>query len=111
MKREDRKAAVDAYKKRKALAGIYALRCTATGQCWVGRAPDLAKIRNRLWFTLAQGASAYPTLQTAWNQHGEGAFKLEIVEELEEEETAFVRERALKDRLDHWAAALQATPI
>jgi hypothetical protein len=33
----DRKAAVAEYKKRKAIAGIYAVRCPANGQVWVGR--------------------------------------------------------------------------
>ncbi|MBP0580200.1 GIY-YIG nuclease family protein [Labrys sp. LIt4] len=111
MKREERKAVVDAYKKRKIAAGIYAVRCAETGDCWVGRAPDLSKIRNRLWFTLGQGVSLNQALQTAWKKHGEHAFRLEIVEELEDEEVAFVRERVLKERLDHWVAALAAKPI
>ncbi|MGN8115417.1 GIY-YIG nuclease family protein [Labrys sp. 22185] len=111
MKREDRKAAVDAYRKRKVAGGIYAVRCAETGDCWVGRAPDLSKIRNRLWFTLGQGVGLNPALQAAWNRHGEQAFTLEIVEELEDEEVAFIRERALKERLDHWIAVLTAKPI
>ena len=111
MKREDRKAAVDAYRKRKVAGGIYAVRCAETGECWVGRAPDLSKIRNRLWFTLGQGVSLNQALQAAWNRHGEQAFTLEIVEELEDEEVAFIRERALKERLDHWIAVLTAKPI
>lgn len=111
MKREDRKAAVDAYKKRKVAAGIYAVRCAGTGECWVGRAPDLTKIRNRLWFTLGQGASLNLALQSAWKEHGEHAFILEIVEELEDEEVVFVRERVLKERLEHWIAVLAAKPI
>ncbi|MGJ4854769.1 GIY-YIG nuclease family protein [Labrys sp. KB_33_2] len=111
MKREDRKAVVDAYKKRKVAAGIYALRCTETGDCWVGRAPDLSKIRNRLWFTLGQGASLNQGLQSAWSRHGERTFSLEIIEQIEDEEVAFVRERTLKERLDHWVATLAAKPI
>lgn len=111
MKHLDRKAALEAYKKRKVAAGIYAIRCTPTQECWVGRAPDLAKIRNRMWFTLRQGVSLHLTLQAAWNRHGEAAFSLEILEELEDEDIAFVRGRALKERRDHWAATLQARPI
>ena len=40
MQREDRKAAISAYKKREAAAGIYAVRCKASGEVWVeiGRA-------------------------------------------------------------------------
>ena len=56
MKTEARKAAIAAYKETKSTPGIFALRCTATGAAWVGRAADLATIRNRLTFTLARGA-------------------------------------------------------
>ena len=55
MKGEGRKAAVAAYKERKVETGIYAVRCTASDQVWVGIAPDLSTIQNRLWFTLRQG--------------------------------------------------------
>jgi len=44
MKREQRKAAVAAYRERKAKAGIYAVVCHATGQRWIGRAADLDDI-------------------------------------------------------------------
>jgi len=44
MKRELRKAAVAAYRERKAKAGIYAVVCHATGQRWIGRAADLDAI-------------------------------------------------------------------
>ena len=48
MKGEDRKRAVAAYKERKVEAGIYVVRCLASGQVWVGSAPDLSTIQNRL---------------------------------------------------------------
>jgi hypothetical protein len=59
---ETRRAAVAAYKERKPRMGIYAVRCAVTGQCWVGRAMDLAKIQNRLWFTLRMGNNTHRTL-------------------------------------------------
>lgn len=34
---EDRKAAIAAYKERKVIGGVYAVRCAATGEVWVGR--------------------------------------------------------------------------
>ena len=36
MSTSDRKAAKVAYKERKPAAGIYAVRCTPTGEAWVG---------------------------------------------------------------------------
>ncbi|MDR6294243.1 hypothetical protein E9232_006797 [Inquilinus ginsengisoli] len=111
MKGDDRKAAVDAYKERKVAAGIYAVRCEPLGECWVGRAPDLATIQNRLWFTLRQGSNPHRSLQAAWRAHGPEAFSFAVLEQLEDEDIAYVRDRALKDRLAHWAATLRATTI
>jgi len=96
---KDRKAAVAAYKERKADAGIYAVRCLPTGLRWIGRTPDLATARNRLWFTLRQGMHANRTLQAAWNELGADSFAFEPVESLDEETLAYVRDRVLKDRL------------
>jgi hypothetical protein len=107
----DRKEAVNAYKERTKSAGIFAIRCAATGECWVGRAPDVDTIRNRLWFTLRQGSSTHRAVQAAWRDHGEAAFHFEIVERLEEEDFAYARDRILKERLAHWAAEMRATAI
>ena len=111
MKNDDRKAAIRAYKERKTVAGIYALRCTATGQCWVGRAPDVTTIENRIRFSLRQGSDPHPTLQTASKAHGAEAFTFEIVEQLKDEDSAYVRDRTLSERLAHWAGALSAEAI
>lgn len=106
-----RKTAINDYKERKASAGIYAIRCAASGQCWVGRAPDTGAIANRVWFMLRQNASTHRSLQEAWNLHGAEAFTLEIVEVLDEDLTPYARQDALKTRLGHWASALGAAAI
>lgn len=111
MKTEDRKAAVAAYKELKAVAGIYAVRCLASGQCWVGRALNLDTVQNRLWFTLRHGGTAPAGLHAAWRAHGPGSFAFEAVERLKEEELTFVRDRMLRARLAHWRTALQAETI
>ncbi|MBE9607543.1 GIY-YIG nuclease family protein [Acetobacteraceae bacterium H6797] len=113
MTKDTRKAALRRYKERKAATGIYALRCTASGECWVGRALDLAAIRNQLWFSLRLGTSPFASLQAAWNRHGEAAFSLISVEphEAAEGETPYLRDKALKARQAHWCAALKASPI
>lgn len=111
MKTEDRKAALAAYKERKAVAGIYALLCLPTGQRWAGRAPDLGKIQNRIWFSLRLNAHTHRDLQAAWNAHGAEAFQFEELERIDEEELAYVRDRVLKDRLRHWCEHLPAQPL
>lgn len=111
MKRDYRKAAVAAYRKREVATGIYAVRCIPTGTVWVGQAPDLSTIQNRLWFTLRLGNNTHRSLQDAWRTLGAEAFTFEILECLEEEEIDYVRARLLQARLAHWAEKLQATRI
>ena len=111
MDKSERKAAVSAYKEREVAAGIYAVRCAPSGECWVGQSPDLSKIQNRLWFTLRQGGNQHASLSAAWQKHGADAFSFEIVEELEEAESAYLRDRALKERRAHWLTELSASAI
>src|SRR3712207_6747734 len=110
MRPEQRKAVIAAYKERKVASGIYAVRRAATGEIWVGRAPDLSTVWNRLSFTLAQGAHSSASLQSAWRAaHGEG-FAFERLEPIEED-VANVRDRLMKERLEHWRAELGAEII
>lgn len=82
-----------------------------SGETWVGRAPDLSTIQNRIWFTLRLGSNSRPSLQAAWNLHGPDAIAFEIVEQIDEEENAYIRDRVLKARLDHWLGVLGAIGI
>ena len=111
MKIEDRKAAVAAYKERKAPAGIYALRCTVTGECWVGRAKDLGTIRNRVDFMLRTGTTPHRELRAAIRTHGAEGFCLHVVEELKDDISAQERDRLLKRALEHWSETLGARAI
>lgn len=111
MRNDERKAAVAAYKERKVVAGIYAVRCTATGQCWAGAAPDLSTVQNRLWFTLRLGGICRPSLQAAYRSHDREAFAYEEVERLPEEEDSYIRGKKLKERLTHWCTKLGAEPL
>lgn len=111
MQHVDRKAAIAAYKERKVAAGIYVVRCAASGQQWAGSAVNLATIWNRLCFTLRQGTDRRPLLQTAWKEHGPESFTFRIVEQLEDEEPGYTRDRALQERLVHWCKVLEAQPM
>jgi hypothetical protein len=107
----EKKAAIAAYKERKVVGGIYAVRCRATDRRWIGWAPNLATIQNRLWFALRLGTSPHRTLQAAWREHGGESFVLEEVERLDEEPSAFVRDRTAKERHAHWCSVLKAEAI
>ena len=107
----DRKAAIAAYKDRKTVAGVYVVRCAASGEAWVGQAPNLDTIQNRIWFSLRQGSHTCRSLQAAWNTHGEAGLTFGECERLEDEETAYVRNALLKERMLHWLWELKAEPI
>ena len=111
MRPEDRKAALAASRERKTAAGIYLLHCAPSGQRWVGRATDLASIENRLRFTLRHRSHSHRGLQAAWDAHGPEAFLLEELERLEEASLAYLRDRILKQRLDHWRGKLGVEAI
>jgi hypothetical protein len=106
----DRKAAVAAYRERKTPAGVFAVRCPASGEAWVGHAPDVDAIRNRIWFTLRQGGSSYLQLQAACAAHGLEALEFEVLERVEED-SALARARILKERTAHWRERLVAAAI
>jgi len=110
MKAEDRKAAIAAYKKRSAAAGIFAVRCQGSGQgagqVWVGQTLNLDTMQNRIWFSLRMGSHSNADLQRAWSAHGEANFTYEPLEQLKDEELAYVRDKLLKERELHWRSTL-----
>lgn len=107
----DRKAAIAAYKERKTIAGIFVVRCTGTNEAWVGQAPNLETIQNRIWFALRQGSHPCRSLQAAWNAHGDAGLTFGECERLEDEENGYVRSALLKERALHWRTGLKAEAI
>ena len=115
MKTEDKKAARAAYKERKQVAGIFAIRCAPTGEVWVGQTLTLLTIQNRLWFMLTHGrpetSLVMTSLRAAWSAHGPDSLRFEELERVDDEEilnSPYVRDTLLKERLAHWIAMLGA---
>lgn len=105
---EQRRAAVAAYKERTVSAGVYAVRCAQSGRIWVGTAPDLSTIENRIRFQLRLNACPHRDLQAAWNEHGGDSLAFDVLERLDDEPLAYARTAALKARLAHWSTTLDA---
>ncbi|HEV2504985.1 MAG TPA: GIY-YIG nuclease family protein [Mesorhizobium sp.] len=97
-----------AYKKRDVPAGIYGLICAETNQRWVGYSPDLDAMPNRLWFTLRLGSHRAAALQAAYNQHGQDAIAIEVLELFEDD--CQPEGAALKERLSFWRDKMDALP-
>jgi hypothetical protein len=111
MDRQDRKAAIAAYKERKPAWGVYAVICTATGEAWVGRSRHLDTQKNGLWFALKQGGSPFASLQAAWRLHGESEFRFEELERLREDFSELGRLDEIKRRQTLWLARLHASAL
>lgn len=110
MQKDARRAAAAAYKKREAMAGVYAVR-SAGGGVWVGYARDIDAIRNRVWFTLRTGGHMSGSLQAAWDAEGEAAFDLEPLELVEDDRLGFTPEKVLRERAGHWRERLGGEAI
>ncbi len=111
MDRQDRKAAVAAYKERKPAFGVFAVICNATGEAWVGTSRHVDTQKNGLWFTLNLGSSPYAALQAAWRDHGETEFRFEELERLREDFPQLGRMDELKRRQALWRDRLRASTL
>ena len=111
MDQKARKAAIAAYKERKAACGVYAVICTATGQAWVGQSRHLDTQRNGLWFTLKHGTNPHRSLQAAWTLHGPDEFRFEELERLRDDYPPLTRGNELARRQALWTERLQALPL
>ncbi|MCB1518301.1 MAG: GIY-YIG nuclease family protein [Hyphomicrobiaceae bacterium] len=108
MDKKLRKEALTEYRERKVYPGIFALHCDPAGQVWVGKAPDLATIENRMRFMLSSGSVAQPEFKSAIEAYGADAFRFEELESLEPDLSPMARDTELKSRLAHWAEKLGA---
>lgn len=72
------------YKERKLHGGVYSITNTVNGKYLIGHAPDLASLRNRFQFSVTFGSAVHPKLRQDWSELGAQAFKLEVLEELEQ---------------------------
>jgi hypothetical protein len=107
----DRKQAAKDFKERKVARGIFAVRCTPTGNVWVGATPNLPASKNGLWFMLRSGTHHENELQAEWLAHGEQAFEFEILCTLDDETHALAVNDRLKEERAIWAARLSARTL
>lgn len=99
------------FKQRSVPRGIYAVRCSATNQVWVGSSPNLDAVQNSLWFQLRGGMSRHPSLQSAWMDNGEATFTLETLEKFADDLSPLLLQQELTDRKKAWAAELGAETL
>jgi hypothetical protein len=106
-----RKELVRQYKEIKVQAGIYAVRCTASGQVWVGPSRNLNATKNGLWSGLRAGMHMEKSLQAEWTAKGEQAFEYEVLEVLDEDVHPLNVFGVLKEMKGKWVAELKAESL
>jgi hypothetical protein len=62
------------------VSGVYAIRNTLTGSCYVGSATNLRSRFKSHRSALRRHGKAPPKLQQAWDKHGPGAFQFHVLE-------------------------------
>jgi hypothetical protein len=92
MKNQNRKQLLEAYKERKIVGGICAIKNTANGKMLLSGVTDLQGSKNRYEFSLATGSCVDFKLQKDWDTFGREAFIFEVLEELEKGETQTSKE-------------------
>ncbi|MBI1361914.1 MAG: GIY-YIG nuclease family protein [Alphaproteobacteria bacterium] len=95
------------YVERKRSMGVFAVRCAATGQAWVGATRNLENRQNGLWFTFKAGGAPDKALQAAWDAHGEAAFSYEPLEEIPLDNPHAIGD-LLTERAAQWREQLDA---
>ena len=106
MSRERRRELVRQFKEQTVTAGVVAIRCSVTGRAWVLASRNLERQQTSLWFGLRLGGHLDRTLQQAWVEHGEDAFSFEVLEQMDADAPAYLRDMNLKARTTYWRAAL-----
>jgi len=111
MDRQARKEALSQYRERPPAWGVFAVVCEASGQVWVGKGGNVDRQQNGLWFALRMGSSPFRSLQAAWHEHGEVAFRYEELERLRPDYPEIGIKDELARRAALWTGRLQATGL
>ena len=112
MEKQRRREIANAYKEKKVVQGVFAVRCAPTGETWLGLSRNLPAQQNSIWFSLRVGSHRNKAMQAAWKEHGEAAFELSTIELVDTDDlTPYMIDARLKERLRHWLGAMDAQPV
>jgi hypothetical protein len=91
--------------------GIFAVRCSASGEAWVCGSRNLTSSQTGLWFMLRNGMHHSKRMQAAWTLHGADTFQFEILETLDDDVPALLLMDSLRDRRKHLQKELGALAL
>lgn len=79
--------------------GVYAIRCSPTGDVYVGSSRDIAARWRQHEIDLGAGRHCNSALQSRWSKYGEAAFEFEILEVVDSRSALPIREQSWIDRI------------
>ena len=107
----DRKGLKQEYRDTPRPAGVYRIWNTETDRALIGSSPDAPSILNRHRAQLRMGGHPNKGLQAEWDDHGDGAFRFEILDTLSPtEDPAYDPSEDLRLLKELWTHKLEVTP-
>lgn len=92
VEKNNRKELARAYRERKIVGGVYAIKNTANEKVLLAWDTDLQGSRNKFDFSVMTGSCPSMKLQKDWQSFGKDTFVFEVVEELEKKSEQTERE-------------------
>lgn len=83
----DKKELKAAYKERKVIGGICAIKNNSNGKMLMEAVSDIGGFKNRFEFSKKTGSCVNSKLISDWNQFGSDSFSFEVIEELTKKAT------------------------
>ena len=113
MEKQDKKELVSAYKERKVIGGIYAIKNTVNGKKLLLQSADLKGAENRFNFAKETGGCIHLKLQNDWGVLGAGVFEFEILDELEKKDIQTPKQfkEDLEELLEIWMEKMDREQI
>jgi hypothetical protein len=92
MEKQNKKDILAAYKERKVLGGVYAIRNLENGKMLLLSATEISGSQNRFNFAQKTGSCIDLKLKDDWQKYGNEAFAFVVLEELEKKDTQTLKE-------------------
>ena len=92
MDKSSRKALKEQYHNRKAVGGVYCIKCSGRDDVWFRATKDMRGAKNRFLFFVSTDSCPEICMMDAWKESGAAGFSFEIIEEIEKKETQTDRE-------------------
>jgi hypothetical protein len=106
-RKEERANLLDQFAKIRIEGGVYQIKNTVNGKILVDKTPNLKSLNGRT-LSLRMGSHMNKALQKEWNEFGEDAFVVEILEVLKPNDNPFVSPKdELKKLAEQWIEKLQ----